>query len=429
MKPFPFSIFIACVCVAPMQAQYVPTAPPSKAPASSVRFEKKRLTPQYWSEGASVADLNRDGHLDIVCGGHYYPGPAFNQRHEFTTPVPANKRGPYDGSVYTLEDFFSWTHDFNQDGSMDIMVVGLTGRPTAWFENPGRFPDAKKQEVIHWKRHELLPNVYLETVVFDDLLGEGKPQFVCAHKKQLGYARPDANDPTKPWSFTPISPPGDFTSYGQAHSLGIGDVDGDGRQDILRKDGWWRQPTEKGVLWEFNRFEFAKMGGGEMYAYDVNGDGLNDIITALHAHAWGLSWFEQTRDSQGKISFKEHPILAAEEHGKANRFGVQFSQLHALALVDVDADGLLDLVTGKTWLAHDYGDPGLDQPAVLYWFKLTRNGRETEFIPHLIDNDSGIGRRIITIDLNKDGRIDIVIGSKKGLFVFTQTSQNDKPPK
>jgi len=166
------------------------------------------------------------------------------------------------------------------------------------------------------------------------------------------------------------------------------------------------------------------MGGAEMYAYDVNGDGLKDIITSLHAHAWGLSWFEQTRDSQGKITFKEHAILAKEEKGAVNRFRVQFSQLHALALVDMDADGLLDLVTGKTWLAHDYGDPGLDQPAVLYWFKLTRKEGKAEFVPHLIDSDSGIGRRIITMDLNKDGRIDIVIGNKKGLFVFTQTAAN-----
>ena len=165
-----------------------------------------------------------------------------------------------------------------------------------------------------------------------------------------------------------------------------------------------------------------------MYAYDVNGDGLNDIITALNAHGWGLSWFEQVRDSQGAIDFKEHVIMAKEEHGTGNRFNVQFSQLHALDLVDVDGDGLRDLVTGKTWLAHDYGDEGLDQPAVLYWFKLVRKQGQAEFEPHLIDNDSGIGRRIITTDMNKDRLPDIVIGSKKGLFVFTRQQTNTTVP-
>ena len=36
-------------------------------------------------------------------------------------------------------------------------------------------------------------------------------------------------------------------------------------------------------------------GGGQMYAYDVNGDGLNDVITSLDAHGWGLAWYEQSR--------------------------------------------------------------------------------------------------------------------------------------
>src|SRR5262249_34986758 len=104
-------------------------------------------------------------------------------------------------------------------------------------------------------------------------------------------------------------------------------------------------------------------------------------------------------------------------------FGVQFSQLHSLALADMDGDGLLDLVTGKTWLAHDLDDPGVDQPAVLYWFRLTRAAGQAEFVPHLIDDDSGIGRRGITTDLDNDGRLDIVIGNKKGLFVFTRTGK------
>lgn len=418
-----FTFLLGAFCLLTVCAQDAPKPAPAEKPPVPLplRFEKKRITPQYWAEGASVADLNRDGHLDIVCGGHWYVGPTFAERHEYTTPVPANKRGPYDMYVYTLEHFFSWTHDFNADGWTDILVVGLTGRAAAWFENPGRFPDAAKQEVIHWKRHELLPGVFLETVVFDDLLGEGRPQFVCAHNKQLGYARPDPAGATQPWKFTPLSPELDLMSYVNAHSLGIGDVDGDGRKDVLRKDGWWRQPAQAGALWTFHPFKFAHLGGAEMYAYDVNGDGLNDIITSLHAHAWGLSWFEQTRDAQGAISFKEHVILAKEERGAGNRFGVQFSQLHALALTDMDGDGVLDLVTGKTYLAHDGGDPGLDQPAVLYWFKLTRDKGQAEFVPHLIDDDSGIGRRIITTDLNKDGLLDIVIGNKKGLFVFKQT--------
>lgn len=90
------------------------------------------------------------------------------------------------------------------------------------------------------------------------------------------------------------------------------------------------------------------------------------------------------------------------------------------SLADMDGDGLLDLVTGKTYLAHDGGEPGLDQPAVLYWFQLTRAGGQAEFVPRLIDDDSDIGRRIPIADINGDGLPDIVNGNKKGLFVLTQ---------
>src|SRR5688500_7199157 len=86
------------------------------AEAPFQQFKKNHLTPHYWAEGASIGDLNRDGNLDIVFGGHYFFGPEFSLRYEFTVPVPANKRGPFDRQVYTLDHFFSWVHDFNKDG-------------------------------------------------------------------------------------------------------------------------------------------------------------------------------------------------------------------------------------------------------------------------------------------------------------------------
>lgn len=87
-----------------------------------------------------------------------------------------------------------------------------------------------------------------------------------------------------------------------------------------------------------------------MYAYDVNGDGRNDVITSYDAHGFGLGWFEQNADG----SFKEHKIMGSKPEENAQ--GVKFSQLHSMRLVDVDGDGLLDLVTGKMSLGarpHD----------------------------------------------------------------------------
>ena len=163
-------------------------------------------------------------------------------------------------------------------------------------------------------------------------------------------------------------------------------------------------------------------GGGQMLVYDVNADGLADVITSWDAHGYGLAWYEGQRDG-GAVKFKEHVIMNNKpEH---NRYGIKFSQLHSQTLVDMDGDGVKDLVTGKRFWAHGpAGDAEPNAPAVLYWFKLQRNADKTvDFIPHLIDDNSGVGTQITAGDINGDGLPDVVSGNKKGLSVFLHTAK------
>ena len=89
--------------------------------------------------------------------------------------------------------------------------------------------------------------------------------------------------------------------------------------------------------------------------------------------------------------------------------------------MDINGDGLKDLVTGKRFWAHGpTGDVNPGDPAVLVWFELQRKGREVKWVKHEIDSDSGVGTQFAVADLNGDKRPDIITSNKKGVHVFIQ---------
>src|SRR3954469_1581576 len=365
-------------------------------------FEKIQLSDQFFSEGANFGDFNHDGVMDIVSGPYWYAGPKFPARHEYSPPVPFNIAG------YS-ENFFAFTYDVNHDGWTDIVIIGFPGKEAWWFDNP-------HNKSGPWKRHVMLPAVDDESPTFTDITGDGVPDLVCASGGQFGYAEIPKEDPTQQWKFHPITPKRGYQRF--THGMGVGDVNNDGRKDLLEKDGWWEQPASesKEQFWKFHPVKFSEGGGAQMYAFDMNGDGRNDVVTSKAAHAYGLAWFENTRSSNGEITFKEHLIMG--ERPDQNEYGIAFSQLHAIDIADMDHDGIPDIITGKRFWAHAEHDPGSLDPAVLYWFKTVREHGSVHFIPYRIDSNSGIGTQVVAGDLNGDGWADIVVGNKKGTFAF-----------
>jgi hypothetical protein len=85
----------------------------------------------------------------------------------------------------------------------------------------------------------------------------------------------------------------------------------------------------------------------------------------------------------------------------------------------MNGDGLQDILTGKRFWAHGPGgDKEPNAPAVVFWFELQRDTQgQASYVPRLIDDNSGVGTQVAATDLNQDGRPDVIVGNKKGIFV------------
>ena len=372
-------------------------------------FKTFQLSDVFFSEGADAGDFNKDGHGDVVSGPFWYAGPDFEEKHLIYEPKP------FDPLRYS-DNFFAYTDDFNKDGWTDVLVYGFPGKEAWWFENP------QGRETL-WTRHTAMDVVDNESPTYVDIDGDGAKEIVCSTGGFFGYAKPDANDPTAKWIFHRIS---DNSAGGRfTHGLGVGDVNGDGRLDILEKTGWWEQPEslDSDPQWTKHAVPFSGPGGAQMFAYDVDGDGDNDVITSLAAHGYGLAWYENVPKGD-EIEFVPHRILGDKPN--QNPYGVCFSQLHAVELVDVDGDGLKDIVTGKRYWAHGpHGDAEPNAAPVVYWFKLVRKeasqgAGEVDFVPYLVHDNSGVGTEVSVVDVNGDHTPDIVVGNKKGTYVHLQ---------
>ena len=398
--------------------------------AGEPAFTKQTLTKDFVAEGCAVADFDQDGQTDIAAGWFIWKGPDFKQRVAFA-PEPVHASGPnktpFDGATGYSDCFVAYAYDFNADGWPDILVFGLPGEPALVYENPRGRPGP-------WKAHVIFDVADGESPQLVDLNGDGKPELLChtsdrvkdpkrdggRHGGQFGYAEIDWRNPFGKARFRPITPKNaanDRRIFKYTHGYGAGDVNGDGRMDILVADGWYEQPadTTQDSDWKFHPAAFGQ-GGAQMYAADVNQDGRNDVITSIKAHGYGLSWFEQHADG----SFREHVILGKTK--EANAGGRGFSQIHALELRDMNGDGRPDIVCGKRRWAH--GTRGDDEPGadpVLYWFELSRDTRgDVTFVPRRIDADSGVGTQFFVGKVNPDAKPDIVVANKHGVFLFTQ---------
>lgn len=365
------------------------------SPGTEVEFEKQMLTSDFISEGVAVGDVNGDGLMDVMAGAYWFEAPDWTP-HEITTPQKFEPDKGYSNS------FLNFSMDVDQDGLTDLIRIGWPGNEVVWYRNPG-------DKGGHWEEFLIHDHQGNESPAFADINGDGRKDIVCndPERKQIIWLEAPSEKGDTEWKKHVISgEEGIPGTHQYTHGLGVADVNRDGRPDVMITKGWWEapeDPTEE--KWTFHPVDWGE-DCSQMYLYDVNGDGNGDLISSS-AHDYGIWWHEQKIQPDGSVQWIRHLIDRS------------FSQSHSLMMVDINGDGNRDLITGKRYYAHNGGDPGAEEPAVLNWYEYVP-GISPSWVRHEIDDDSGSGLNLVVEDMNGDGKPDIVTSNKKGVFVFLQ---------
>lgn len=400
-----------------------------------IAFLAHRLGTDH-AEGISMLDMDGDGFVDLLSGAYWYQNPGAQggewKQHQFRTVGIHHE---------FVSDCGEWIVDVDHDGLPDLVTTGWIANGLWWYRNPG--PAATTSSAM-WKAEKITDSFDTEGGAFADINGDGKPDLALAHYNRSGILWIDFSK-DKPR----VHHLGGREQDG--HGIGIADINGDGKADVLTTHGWFEQVDADNDQWKWHPDWDLGDAGFPILGYDVNHDGKLDLIYG-QGHGYGLYWLEQAGTPTGR-KWVRHTIDES------------FSQSHALALVDIDGDGIPELITGKRYRGHSGADPGSYDPIVVYAYRLPAKAqfesaqaraRGTQHVPShaatqakqtsgnmfiadsaadpvfprislSVNGTASAGTQIIAADLDHDGDIDLASAGKLGVHVFENLKVNTVP--
>ena len=356
-----------------------PTSPPRDPPEIHPDYEHVVISKDSEFEACGVADFDRDGDLDIVCGDAWYESPSWTRRSIGLIRSVGGYR----------VDFADVPMDVDGDGWIDVVSCSWHDRGVFWRRNPGETGGEWKMQVVDRPGN-------METAIGADVDGDGRLDFL-----------PNTVNTTVWYSLrNGRLVPHVIAADQGGHGVGVGDVDGDGRSDILGPNGWFEAPDNpREGEWKFHDDWSLGGAGISIIVHDFDTDGLADVFWGM-GHDYGLFWLKQGRDDAGNRTWTRSLVDES------------WSQAHGLVLVDLDRDGTPEVVTGKRRHAHNGKDPGGEDELLVcsYRFDPVAGGFEKTMLAR--GGDVGAGHYPVVVDLDLDGDLDIVLPGKSGLHLL-----------
>ena len=350
-----------------------------------------------------VIDVNQDGKLDIVSGGFWYEAPDWKKH--FLREVEVI-RGRFD-------DYSNLELDVNADGWTDIISVNYRSKSLFWLEHPGEI--IKTRPETPWTKHVIDTPGPMETGRLHDIDGDGKLDILPNGTDFAAWYEliQEKNDDGK---VVPRFVKHDLPKEIAGHGVGFGDINGDGRGDIVGPKGWLEAPEDRrGGRWVWHPdWELHRDASIPILVHDVDGDGDGDLVYG-RGHNYGLYWVEQTKTNDGARAWIRHGI------------DTTWAQPHSLLLVDLDGDKRLDVVAGKRYMGHEGRDPG--EWDLLCAYAYTFESKSRAWNRHRIHHGvrAGFGLDPKAADIDGDGDVDLVAADRCSLVLLENHPKNPFP--
>ncbi len=343
-------------------------------PWTAIQIEPDRPKVDEGKTGLCFADIDRDGRVDVVSGGHWWRNPG------------GDLSGAWQRTEVDAEADLHFAVDIDHDAHQDLL--GFVTDRLVWYEakDGGGFT----KTVVSAP----LPEGRTQGGAIGQLVAGGREEVVFTRGKHLFYVTlPD--DPTAtPWNIVRLS------DHTEEEGVAMGDVDRDGDQDVVAVDKkghhvlWFENPGGDGRgSWSYKEIGGSRAWLDRVALVDLDHDGRLDVVATTESQDWepntDLLVWNGPEDPHG------------EWHGRSV---LRMRSINSLGVGDVDGDGWPDLAIGE----HTDQGGRTAAPDTITAVLLDRDGGarfEVEYVD-ISQRSNHLGAQLI--DLDGDGDLDLV---------------------